>query len=67
MLMIVKEIKRLCSMSLEEIHEWYHEMEDVLKHNWKRICGSKSRIRIETTSNTCNCYGPINANDIHWF
>ena len=37
MLMIVKEVKRLCDMSLEEIHEWYHEMEDVLKHNWRRI------------------------------
>ena len=24
-------------MSLEEIHEWYHEMEDILKHNWNRI------------------------------
>jgi len=37
MLMIVNEIKRLCSMSLEEIHEWYHDMEDLLKYNWKRI------------------------------
>ncbi len=37
MLMIVNEIKRLCSMSLEEIHEWYHDMEDVLKYNWRRI------------------------------
>ena len=36
-LMIVDEIKRLCDMSLEEIHEWYHEMEDILKHNWRRI------------------------------
>jgi hypothetical protein len=36
-LMIVKEVKRLCDMSLEEMHEWYHEMEDILKHNWKRI------------------------------
>ena len=36
-LMIVNEIKRLCDMSLEEIHEWYHEMEDILKHNWRRI------------------------------
>ncbi|MBC8421802.1 MAG: hypothetical protein H8E03_00120 [Pelagibacteraceae bacterium] len=37
MLMIVSEIKRLCDMSLEEMHEWYHEMEDILKHNWRRI------------------------------
>ena len=37
MLMIVKEVKRLCDKSLEEMHEWYHEMEDVLKHNWRRI------------------------------
>ena len=31
--MIEKEIKRLCDMSLEEIHKWYWEMEDILLHN----------------------------------
>jgi len=36
-LMIVNEVKRLCDMSLEEMHEWYYEMEDILKHNWRRI------------------------------
>jgi hypothetical protein len=32
-IMIEKEIKRLCDMSLEEIHKWYWEMEDILLHN----------------------------------
>lgn len=31
--MIYKEVKRLCSMSKEEIHKWYWEMEDILIHN----------------------------------
>ena len=31
--LITKEISRLCSMSKQEIHDWYWEMEDILKHN----------------------------------
>lgn len=31
--MIVKEIKRLCAMSQEEIHNWYWSMEEILEHN----------------------------------
>jgi hypothetical protein len=31
---IEKEINRLCSKSIEEIHEWYWSMEDILKHNY---------------------------------
>ncbi len=31
--MILDEINRLCSMSKEEIHKWYYEMEDILIHN----------------------------------
>ena len=31
--MIVDEIKRLCSMSTNEIHEWYWSMKDILEHN----------------------------------
>ncbi len=31
--LIHNEIKRLCSMSKEEIHEWYWGMEDILIHN----------------------------------
>jgi hypothetical protein len=37
MLMIVNEITRLCSMSKEEIHNWYYNMQDILIYNWKRI------------------------------
>ena len=37
MLMIVNEIKRLCNMNKEEIHEWYYSMQDILIYNWKRI------------------------------
>ena len=37
MLMIVEEVKRLCSMPKEEIHNWYYNMQDILIHNWKRI------------------------------
>ncbi len=33
MFMILDEINRLCSMSKEEIHKWYYEMEDILIHN----------------------------------
>jgi len=36
-LMIVNEIKRLCNMSKQEIHEWYYNMQDILIYNWKRI------------------------------
>jgi len=36
-LMIVNEIKRLCNMSKQEIHEWYYSMDEVLLHNWRRI------------------------------
>lgn len=31
--MIVAEVKRLCNMSQEEIHEWYWEMQDILEYN----------------------------------
>ena len=37
MLMIVDEVKRLCAMSKDEIHEWYFSMYDILVHNWRRI------------------------------
>jgi hypothetical protein len=31
--MVYNEIKRLCSMSKEEVHNWYWQMEDILLHN----------------------------------
>ena len=38
--MIVKEINRLCSMSKEQIHEWYWQMEDILMHNHNHLLES---------------------------
>jgi hypothetical protein len=31
---IEKEINKLCNKSIEEIHEWYWSIEDILKHNY---------------------------------
>jgi len=35
--MLVNEINRLCSMSKEQIHEWYWKMEDILIHNHNHL------------------------------
>jgi len=35
--LIVNEIKRLCSMSITEIDEWYKSMNDILIHNFERM------------------------------
>lgn len=35
--MIVSEVKRLCAMSREEIHNWYWSMEEILEHNRKHL------------------------------
>jgi hypothetical protein len=35
--MIYAEIKRLCSMSKEEIHNWYWSMKDILCHNHSHL------------------------------
>ena len=37
MLAIHNEIKRLCAMSNEELHDWYWKMEDILIHNQKLL------------------------------
>lgn len=37
MSMIASEVKRLCSMSKEELHNWYWSMEDILVHNHNQI------------------------------
>ena len=39
--MILDEVKRLCSMSKEEIHKWYYEMEDILIHNQNHFANYK--------------------------
>ena len=33
-LLIEKEIKKLCSLPIEEIHEWYWSVMDILEHNY---------------------------------
>jgi hypothetical protein len=35
--MIYSEISRLCSMTIEDLHKWYWEMEDILIHNHEQI------------------------------
>ena len=37
MLAIHNEVKRLCNMSNEELHNWYWSMEDILVHNHKLL------------------------------
>jgi hypothetical protein len=37
MLAIHNEIKKLCAMSNEELHDWYWKMEDILVHNQKLL------------------------------
>ena len=35
--MIETEIDKLCSMSKQEIHDWYWSMEEVYKHNYNHL------------------------------
>lgn len=37
--MICEEIKRLCSMSIEEMHNWYWQMEEIMIHNHRHLLG----------------------------
>jgi hypothetical protein len=44
LLMIYDEIKKLCNMTKEEIHNWYWSMEEILIHNHNHllsICHNK--------------------------
>jgi hypothetical protein len=34
---ITSEVKRICSMSQDEMHDWYYQMEDILFHNRELI------------------------------
>jgi hypothetical protein len=34
---IYNEIQRLCAMSIDEIHEWFWSMEDILVHNHRHL------------------------------
>jgi hypothetical protein len=40
--MIVAEIDRLCSMSIDQLHDWYWGMEDILVHNHNHMMTFKS-------------------------
>ena len=33
--MIIEEMKRLCGMSIEEMDEWYFQLESILHHNYE--------------------------------
>ena len=35
--MIETEIDKLCSMSKQEIHDWYWSMEEIYKHNYNHL------------------------------
>lgn len=35
--MIVEEIKKLCSMSKQQLHDWYWSLEDILVHNREHL------------------------------
>ena len=50
--MILDEIKRLCSMTKEEIHKWYYEMEDILLYNQEHFANYKHQDRL-------NCWTEI--------
>ena len=41
--MILDEIKRLCSMTKEEIHKWYYEMKDILLYNQEHFASYKKQ------------------------
>lgn len=41
-----QEVKRLCSLSLEEIHEWYSDMKEILIYNFEHFKKVEERIKI---------------------
>ena len=41
-----QEVKRLCSLSLEEIHEWYSGMKEILIYNFEHFKKVEERIKI---------------------
>jgi hypothetical protein len=50
MIMLSEEIKRLCTMSLEEIHKWYYEMKDILLYNQNVLLNFKKSDHIDLYS-----------------
>jgi hypothetical protein len=48
--LLTTEIKRVCGMSVDEMHNWYYEMEDILVHNRNLIYsyGEKYNSYLET-------------------
>ena len=50
LLMIYDEIKKLCTLTKEEIHDWYWKMEDTLVHNHNHLLSiHKNRMITEDT------------------
>ena len=39
---VVNEINRLCAKPLEELHEWYHNILDILEYNQKHLLDYKN-------------------------
>ena len=37
MKLIIKEIKRLSELSMEEMNDWYKEFESILNHNYETL------------------------------
>jgi hypothetical protein len=35
--MITEEIRKLCAMTKDELHNWYWNMEDILLHNHNKM------------------------------
>jgi hypothetical protein len=40
--LMIKEITRLCSMSVDQLHDWYWSMEDILIHNHNHMMTFKN-------------------------
>ena len=41
-----REVKRLCSLSLKEIHKWYIDMKEILIYNFEHFQRAEERIDI---------------------
>lgn len=49
LLMAYEQIKRLCLMTKQEIHEWYWKMQDILVHNHQHLLSiHKNKMITET-------------------
>tara|TARA_Y100001963_G_C6782531_1_gene450789 strand:- start:2095 stop:3450 length:1356 start_codon:yes stop_codon:yes gene_type:complete len=54
-LAIEKEINKLCSKPIEELHEWYWSIEETLKHNYYHFYKKFIKLERERFINEINC------------